>query len=113
MGHSMSDAVAGTYRSRAELDEQLKRDPIALLRSYMHERNEISESEVAEMDAAVRAECEDAWQFADQSPEPDLAALMQNVTIEGDTDPAVGDGTSSADNGNGASGAAPAAEPSS
>jgi pyruvate dehydrogenase E1 component alpha subunit len=108
MGHSMSDAVAGTYRSRAELDEQLKRDPIALLRAYMHERNEISEAEVAELDAAVRAVCEDAWQFADQSPEPDLSALMQNVTVDTTSDP-----TPPADNGNGAGGAAPAAEPAS
>jgi pyruvate dehydrogenase E1 component alpha subunit len=113
MGHSMSDAVAGTYRSRAELDEQLKRDPIALLRAYMHERNEISEAEVAELDAAVRAQCEDAWQFADQSPEPEIGALMENVTVEGDAGPAVSDAPS-ADNGNGAGGAAPAAaEPSS
>jgi pyruvate dehydrogenase E1 component alpha subunit len=112
MGHSMSDAVAGTYRSRAELDEQLKRDPIALLRAYMHERNEISESEVAEMDAAVRAECEDAWQFADQSPEPELGALMQNVTVESDTDPVTGDAAPSAGNGNGTGGTVPA-EPSS
>jgi pyruvate dehydrogenase E1 component alpha subunit len=108
MGHSMSDAVAGTYRSRAELDEQLKRDPIALLRAYMHERNEISEAEVAELDAAVRAVCEDAWQFADQSPEPDLSALMQNVTVDTTSDP-----SPPADNGNGAGGAAPAAAPAS
>jgi pyruvate dehydrogenase E1 component alpha subunit len=113
MGHSMSDAVAGTYRSRAELDEQLKRDPIALLRAYMHERDEITEAEVAQLDAEVRAQCEDAWQFADQSPEPELAALMQNVTVEGDTDPAMVEGTPSADNGNGTGGATPAAEPSS
>jgi pyruvate dehydrogenase E1 component alpha subunit len=112
MGHSMSDAVAGTYRSRAELDEQLKRDPIALLRAYMHERNEISETEVAELDAAVRAECEDAWQFADQSPEPELDALMQNVTVEGDIDAATSEAPPSADNGNGTGGAAPAPEPS-
>jgi pyruvate dehydrogenase E1 component alpha subunit len=112
MGHSMSDAVAGTYRSRAELDEQLKRDPVALLRAYMHERNEISEAEVAEMDAAVRAECEDAWQFADQSPEPELAALMEHVTVEADADPAAGDATSAGDNGNGTGGAPPATEPS-
>jgi pyruvate dehydrogenase E1 component alpha subunit len=112
MGHSMSDAVAGTYRSRAELDEQLKRDPIALLRAYMHERNEISETEVAELDAAVRAECEDAWQFADQSPEPELDALMQNVTVEGDIDAATSEAPPSADNGNGTGGAAPASDPS-
>ncbi len=93
MGHSMSDAVAGTYRSRAELDEQLKRDPIALLRAYMHERNEISETEVAELDAAVRAECEDAWQFADQSPEPELGALLEDVTASTSDDHAADNGT--------------------
>jgi TPP-dependent pyruvate/acetoin dehydrogenase alpha subunit len=79
----------------------------------MHERNEISEAEVAELDAAVRAVCEDAWQFADQSPEPELGALMENVTVEGGADPAIGDALPSADNGNGTGGAAPAAEPSS
>src|SRR5918911_1438800 len=37
MGHSMSDAVSGTYRTKAELDEYMRRDPIALLRAYMQE----------------------------------------------------------------------------
>ena len=101
MGHSMSDAVSGTYRSKEELDEQLKRDPIALLRAYMHERDEITEAEVAQLDAEVRAQCEDAWQFADGSPEPSLDALLQDVTIE----TAEGDRRAPAANGNHPSGA--------
>ena len=36
MGHSMSDAVSGTYRTKAELEEHMKRDPIVLLRTHMH-----------------------------------------------------------------------------
>src|SRR5215210_1896482 len=40
MGHSMSDAVSGTYRTKAELDEYLKRDPIVLLRTRMQEHGE-------------------------------------------------------------------------
>src|SRR5439155_22489 len=32
MGHSMSDAVSGTYRTKAELEEWQQRDPIVLLR---------------------------------------------------------------------------------
>src|SRR5687767_15386224 len=31
MGHSMSDAVSGTYRSKEELEEHVKRDPIIVL----------------------------------------------------------------------------------
>src|SRR5579872_6015179 len=35
MGHSMSDAVSGTYRTKAELDQYRKRDPITVLKDYM------------------------------------------------------------------------------
>ena len=37
MGHSMSDAVSGTYRTRRSSRSSMKRDPIALLRSSMQE----------------------------------------------------------------------------
>jgi pyruvate dehydrogenase E1 component subunit alpha len=84
MGHSMSDAAAGTYRSKAELEEYLKRDPIALLRAHMHEQREITDAEVAELDAEVRALCEDAWRFAEQSPEPGLEVLLRDVVVETD-----------------------------
>ena len=43
MGHSMSDAVSGTYRTKEELDQYLKRDPIALLRSEMEKLGEWSD----------------------------------------------------------------------
>ncbi len=87
MGHSMSDAAAGTYRSKAELDEQLKRDPIALLRSRMQDNGDITDEEVTALDAEVRAQCEDAWQFADQSPEPPLEALYEDVLVDTTSDP--------------------------
>jgi pyruvate dehydrogenase E1 component alpha subunit len=82
MGHSMSDAVSGTYRSKAELDEHLKRDPIALLRAHMHEIGALTDDEVQAMDAEVKAEVQDAWDFADASPEPPLEALFEDVLCE-------------------------------
>lgn len=82
MGHSMSDAVSGTYRSKAELDEHVKRDPIALLRARMQTHGEIDDAGLAQLDADVRAICEDAWQFADASPEPPLEALLEDVTVD-------------------------------
>src|SRR5215217_4614713 len=69
MGHSMSDAVSGTYRTKAELDEYLKRDPIALLRAHMHEQGEITDDDVQKLDEEIKAVVQDAWDFADQSPE--------------------------------------------
>ena len=82
MGHSMSDAVSGTYRTKAELDEYMKRDPIALLRAHMQERDEITEEEIQQLDAEIKAEVQDALDFADQSPEPPLEALYEDVLVD-------------------------------
>jgi pyruvate dehydrogenase E1 component alpha subunit len=86
MGHSMSDAVSGTYRSKAELDEHLKRDPIALLRAHLHELGEITDAEVQAMDAELKAEVQDAWDFADASPEPPLESLWEDVLVDTTSD---------------------------
>src|SRR5687767_9396033 len=60
MGHSMSDAVSGTYRSKAELDEYLKRDPIALLRAHMQDAGQISDDEVHALDDEIKAIVQDS-----------------------------------------------------
>ena len=86
MGHSMSDAVSGTYRTKDELDEYLKRDPIALLRAHMQERDEISEEEIAALDEELKAIVQDSWDFADQSPEPPPEALWEDVLVETTSD---------------------------
>src|ERR1041384_1989029 len=70
MGHSMSDAVSGTYRSKAELDEAMKRDPIVLLRSRMVDQKELNEDDLHKLDDELKAIVQDAWDFADQSREP-------------------------------------------
>jgi pyruvate dehydrogenase E1 component alpha subunit len=86
MGHSMSDAASGTYRSKAELDENMKRDPIALLRMRMHEQNELTEDALHKLDEEMKATVQDAWDFADQSPEPPLEALFENVLVDTTSD---------------------------
>ena len=86
MGHSMSDAVSGTYRSKAELDENMKRDPIVLLRAHMHENNEITDDDVHALDEEIKAICQDAWDFADASPEPPLEALFEDIMVDTTSD---------------------------
>jgi pyruvate dehydrogenase E1 component alpha subunit len=86
MGHSMSDAVSGTYRTKAELDEYMKRDPIALLRVHMHENSELSDEELQKLDEEMKAVCQDAWDFADKSPEPPLEALFEDVLVDTTSD---------------------------
>jgi pyruvate dehydrogenase E1 component alpha subunit len=86
MGHSMSDAVSGTYRSKAELDEYMKRDPIMLLRMHMHENNELTDEDLHKLDDEIKAVVQDAWDFADQSPEPPLEALYEDVLVDTTSD---------------------------
>jgi pyruvate dehydrogenase E1 component alpha subunit len=82
MGHSMSDAVSGTYRTKAELDEYLKRDPINLLKARMMEAGEFGEKDLAAMEQEIKTAVQDAWDFADASPEPPPEALYEDILVE-------------------------------
>jgi pyruvate dehydrogenase E1 component alpha subunit len=79
MGHSMSDAVSGTYRTKAELEEYMKRDPITLLRNKMEKDGALNDEQLQKMDADIKAVVQDAWDFADASPELPLEALWEDV----------------------------------
>jgi pyruvate dehydrogenase E1 component alpha subunit len=81
-GHSMSDAVSGTYRTKEELDEYRKRDPINLLEARMKLSGEITGDEIAALEKDVANVVQDAWDFAEQSPEAPLAALYADVLVE-------------------------------
>ena len=82
MGHSMSDAVSGTYRTKAELEEEMRRDPIILLHNRMTEAGEIDDAAYAKLDEEIKAEVQDSWDFADASPEPELEELYTHVLAE-------------------------------
>ncbi|MDB4870479.1 MAG: pyruvate dehydrogenase (acetyl-transferring) component, alpha subunit [Gemmatimonadales bacterium] len=79
MGHSMSDAASGTYRTKDELEENMKRDPILLLHNKMFEAGELTEGERHKIDDEAKAIAQDAWDFADASPEPPLEKLYTDV----------------------------------
>jgi pyruvate dehydrogenase E1 component alpha subunit len=81
----MSDAVSGTYRTKAELDEYLKRDPINLLKARMLAAGEITEADVAAIEQEIKATVQDSWDFADASPEPPLESLYEDVLVESGT----------------------------
>lgn len=82
VGHSMSDAVSGTYRTKAELEEALKRDPINLLKATMTAAGELDVAALQAMEQEIAATVQDAWDFADASPEPPPEALYEDVLVE-------------------------------
>ena len=82
MGHSMSDAVSGTYRTKAELEEYMKRDPITLLSTHMKENGELTDEQLQQMDTDIKAVVQDSWDFADASPELPLEALWEDVLVD-------------------------------
>ncbi|MCE2899789.1 MAG: pyruvate dehydrogenase (acetyl-transferring) E1 component subunit alpha [Gemmatimonas sp.] len=82
MGHSMSDAVSGTYRTKEELEQYLKRDPIALHRQRMEDAGEITAADIAAMDDQIKQLVQDSIDFAEASPELPLEALLEDVLVE-------------------------------
>ncbi|MEO7104640.1 MAG: pyruvate dehydrogenase (acetyl-transferring) E1 component subunit alpha [Gemmatimonadaceae bacterium] len=79
MGHSMSDAASGTYRSKQELDESMERDPIQLLKKKMLADGSLTEEHFATLDEEAKAAAQDAWDFADAAPEPAPEELFTHV----------------------------------
>ena len=79
VGHSMSDAASGTYRSKEELDSSRQRDPIVLLEMRMRELGMLDDDSVKKLEAEVNEEIADAVKFADESPEPEPGALWTDV----------------------------------
>src|SRR5437899_2300353 len=82
MGHSMSDPLHGVYRTKEEVEEQKKRDPISQLVVKLKEEGALDDAALDALDAEVRAVVEAAVQFADQSPHPDLSELTSHVLVE-------------------------------
>jgi len=76
-GHSMSDPA--TYRSKDEVEDYRRQDPIQILKGELLERGLLTEEEYEAADAAAKGRAEEAVLFAEQSPEPAPEALYQDV----------------------------------
>jgi pyruvate dehydrogenase E1 component alpha subunit len=84
VGHSMSDPVHGVYRTKEEVEEKKLNDPIRIYANLLSDLDILSQDELEEMDTAVKKVSEDAAEFAEQSPEPEVAELYRDVYAEED-----------------------------
>jgi pyruvate dehydrogenase E1 component alpha subunit len=79
VGHSMSDPIHGHYRTKEEVEAHRKRDPILIWGDRLKSEGVLDDVAIEQMDAEVKAEVQDAYEFADQSPDPEPEALWEDV----------------------------------
>ena len=79
MGHSMSDPIHGHYRTREEVEDQRKRDPIAVWSQRLIADGLLDEPGLKALNKEVVDEVEDAYQFAEQAPDPAPEELYTHV----------------------------------
>jgi pyruvate dehydrogenase E1 component alpha subunit len=82
MGHSMSDPLHGVYRTKDEVEEQKKKDPISQLAEKLKEEKTLDQAGLDAMDAEIKAQVDEAVKFADESPDPDPAELYTDVLAD-------------------------------
>jgi pyruvate dehydrogenase E1 component alpha subunit len=80
MGHYVGDPQ--TYRSKDEVEQWKKRDPIVMFRKRVTEEGKIPLAELDAIDASIKREMEQAVEFARQSPEPEIESALQDIFTE-------------------------------
>ena len=83
-GHSMSDP--GKYRSREELEERKRNDPVGLARAELLESG-MAEEELLAIDRSVDEEITDAVAFADESAPARMEQLLDSIYAGHRVDP--------------------------
>ncbi len=81
-GHSMSDP--GTYRSKEEVEEYKKQDPVERVVATMKKNNWIDDKGIEAMEAKVKALVDESVKFAEESPFPAPDELYKDVYVQQD-----------------------------
>ena len=76
-GHSMSDP--GNYRSKDEVEKRRKNDPIEIYRQRLLEEKVATGEALDKIDEEATAEAQAAYDFAEQSPEPELSTVFEDI----------------------------------
>jgi pyruvate dehydrogenase E1 component alpha subunit len=76
-GHSMSDPAH--YRTKEELEDYKRQDPILVLKTRLEEAGQLTEAEFQALDEECKRISEEAARFAEASPEPAPEELYEDV----------------------------------
>ena len=78
-GHSMSDP--GKYRTKEEVEQMMKSDPILLFGRRLMEQERFTQADLDAIDKDVLAQMDDAVAFTEQSPDPPAESLYEDVYV--------------------------------
>jgi pyruvate dehydrogenase E1 component alpha subunit len=81
-GHSMSDP--GKYRTKEEVEEYKKQDPIEQVLNTLKKNKWINDAEIDAIDEKIKAIVEESVRFAEESPYPDASELYKDVYVQDD-----------------------------
>lgn len=81
-GHSMSDPVHGHYRTKEEVEEQKKYDPLTVFARILMEEGIADEAWFEEAEKRIKKIVDECVEFAENSPEPPLDELWNDVYVE-------------------------------
>ena len=74
-----SDDDDRRYRTRAELEHWLKRDPVDRFRAHLINDGILTDAHAADLDAEAEQEVRDALARAEAAPDPDPATLLDHL----------------------------------
>lgn len=80
-GHSMSDPIHGHYRTKEEVEEQKKSDPVPGFAAELIAAGILTQAAIDLMEAEIKNTVTEAVDFADHSPEPPAEFLYENVYV--------------------------------
>jgi hypothetical protein len=72
------------YRSKEDVEEWRKRDPINVLKSRLVDDGMLSEDDAEKLDQKAMERVDAAVEFADNSPFPDLDSLYDDIYVYGE-----------------------------
>jgi pyruvate dehydrogenase E1 component subunit alpha len=78
-GHSMSDP--GKYRTKEEVEEMMRYDPVHLFAKRLMEQERFTEAELKEVDKEVIAQIDEAVKFTEESPFPPPESIYEDVYV--------------------------------
>ena len=77
LGHSTSDP--GKYRTKEEVDEWKKKDPIPRFKDYLIDNKLVTKKEIEAVEKASEDAVEESVKFALSSPEPTLESAFEDI----------------------------------